>query len=141
MARVAGFRGACLFFFMLPIIGLRGPHRQPPIWRVRLMLVCYPENILQKFRVFRGASRPGLKPRVYRAQFLYRALRRGSRPGRDRRRPGLLRRNARNFWHATLASFQEPRAKFRTRVALSSRKPVLGGLATFRLSGRSLLRV
>ena len=40
-------------------------------------LVLFPENIVQKFRVFRGASRPGLKPRVYRAQFIIRALRRG----------------------------------------------------------------
>jgi len=41
------------------------------------VLVLCPENIMQKFRVFRGASRLGLKPRVYRAQLIPGALRRG----------------------------------------------------------------
>ena len=39
--------------------------------------VLRPENIVQAFRDFRGAAHPGLKPRVYRAKFIPRALRRG----------------------------------------------------------------
>jgi hypothetical protein len=50
---------------------------RPPSAGFAPLLVLCPENIVQKFSVFRGASRPGLKPRVYRAQFILRALRRG----------------------------------------------------------------